>query len=363
MPKVKFLLLMIIFVIFSLIDGSSTVLADVGAEAENAINVAHATIIECYEAAAKAQEAGANITRLLDELNMAGEIYSKAVLAYRSGDYDLAIDLAGECSSMLENFVSKANDLREEAAERSRWDFMVNFVGSIVGSVSVIAVSFSLWTLFKRKRIFRGRKIRIEDYRAVFLVVTFIVALIVASPALSRLLVYPRTEFFTELWILDSNHRAENYPFNITQNQNYTIYLGIGNHLGNCSYYIIEVKFKNQSQRSPSSFGPIENRVPSPLKSLYNISAFVADEQILELPLTFSFDYTYNENLSRVDFKSLKLNGVTLDLSGYVAEWNATRRGCYGFLFFELWLYNDVNSSFKYHGRFVGLWLNMTIFS
>nr|MDO8045411.1 DUF1616 domain-containing protein [Candidatus Baldrarchaeota archaeon] len=246
MSKVKFLLLMIIFVIFSLIDGSSTVLADVGAEAENAINVAHATIIECYEAAAKAQEAGANITRLLDELNMAGEIYSKAVLAYRSGDYDLAIDLAGECSSMLENFVSKANDLREEAAERSRWDFMVNFVGSIVGSVSVIAVSFSLWTLFKRKRIFRGRKIRIEDYRAVFLVVTFIVALIVASPALSRLLVYPRTEFFTELWILDSNHRAENYPFNITRNQNYTIYLGIGNHLGNCSYYVIEVKFKNQ---------------------------------------------------------------------------------------------------------------------
>ena len=66
----------------------------------------------------------------------------------------MAIDLAGECSSMLENFVDRANDLKEEAAERSRWDFMVNFVGSIVGSVSIIAVSFSLWTLFKRKRIF-----------------------------------------------------------------------------------------------------------------------------------------------------------------------------------------------------------------
>jgi len=201
---------------------------------------------------------------------------------------------------------------------------------------------------------------RLEDYRAIFLVVTFVLALVVASPALSRLLVYPRTEFFTELWILDSNHRAENYPFNITRNQEYSINLGIANHLGYCAYYLVEVKFRNESQPSPTSFGPIENRTPSPLPSLFNITAFVADEGVWERPINFAFDYVYDKNLSRVSLLSLKFNDVVLDLSDYVIEWNSTRKGFYGFLFFELSVYDRASKQFEYHGRFVGLWLNMT---
>jgi len=201
----------------------------------------------------------------------------------------------------------------------------------------------------------------LDEYQPLYFTVTFVLALIIASPALSRILVYPRTEFFTELWILDENHRAENYPFNITRNQNYTIYLGLGNRLGYCAYYLVCVKFRNQTQPSPTSFGPIENRTPSPLPSLYNISVFVADEQTLELPLTFSFDYSHDKNYSRVIFKNLKLNSTLLDLSSFTIKWNSTRNGFYGFPFFELWLYNRTSERFQYHGRFVGLWLNMTI--
>ena len=204
-------------------------------------------------------------------------------------------------------------------------------------------------------------RVRVEEYRATFIVVTFVLALLVASPALSRLLVYPRTEFFTELWILDSNRRAEDYPFNVTRGGEYTINLGIANHLGYCAYYVVEVKFRNESQPSPSSFGPIEDRVPSPLPSLFNVTAFVADEQVWEKPLTFSIDYVYDENRSRVVVQSLKLNDVVVDVPDCVVEWNSSRRGFYGFLFFELWLYDRAEDRFRYHGRFVGLWLNMTV--
>ena len=329
-------------------------------EAENYLNSAHATIIDCYRAVAAAEAAGANVTELLERLNEAGRVYSKAVLAYENGDYGTATELGDESRAMLESFVDEANVLREEAEERGRWDFWVNFVGSALGSILVIVTAFGIWKLLKRKSVIAGRRVRVEDYQAVFLAVTFVLALLVASPALSRVLVYPRTEFFTEVWILDSNHRAENYPFNITRNQNYTIYLGIGNRLGRCSYYLVEVKFKNESQPSPMSFGPIEDRLPSPLRPLYSFATFVGDEEVLEMPLTFSFDYAYNESLSRIEFRSLRLNDVRLDLSGCVAGWNSTRRGCLGFLFFEIWLYDNVESQFKYHGRFVGLWLNMT---
>ncbi len=182
-----------------------------------------------------------------------------------------------------------------------------------------------------------------------------------ASPFLSRVLVYPRTEFFTELWILDANHQAENYPFNITRNQNYTIYLGFGNRLGYCAYYMVQVKFRNQTQPAPTSFGPIESRIPSSLPSLFNFTAFVADEQVLELPITFSFHYSYNEHLSRIEFSSLQLNNVWLNMSEYTILWDAEKQEFQGFLFFELWLYNGSAGCFQYHGRFVGLRLNMTV--
>lgn len=360
-PKTKILLLAFTLILLLPLNSLPSATASSKEEAEKSVNAAHNTIIKCYEAAAEAQKAGANVTSLLNELNKAGQEYSKAVLAYNNKNYSLAAELAYKSESILENFVEKANQLKVEAIEHNHRDFMINFVGSGVGSVLIIVVSLGIWTLLKRKYATEGRKTKVEDYRALFLVITFVTALLVASPALSRLLVYPRTEFFTELWILDSNHRAENYPFNISNSQNYNIYLGVGNHLGYCAYYTIQVKFRNQTQPAPTSFGPIEERSPSGLPSLFNITAFVADEQVLEIPLTFSFNYAWNETSSKVKFSSLTLNNVRLNISDYTISWDPDARAFRGFLFFELWLYNSTESNFQYHGRFVGLWLNMTV--
>jgi len=192
------------------------------------------------------------------------------------------------------------------------------------------------------------------EYRVLFLVVTGILALLVASPALSRLLVLPRTEFFTELWILGPNRMAEDYPVNISRNEDYGVFLGIGNRLGYCAYYLVEVKFRNLTQSAADSF----DRTPSSLASLFNITVFVEDEGIWELPLTFSFDY--NETVLQVEFYNLTLNDVALDMRNYTIAWNSTNNGFFGDLFFELWIYNDAVSGFQYHERFVNLRLNMT---
>jgi uncharacterized membrane protein len=195
-----------------------------------------------------------------------------------------------------------------------------------------------------------------RNYQVLFLTVVAVAALLVASPALSRLLVYPRTEFFTELWILGPNHMAEGYPYNVLRDQNYSIFLGVGNQLGKLAYYSIAVKFRNQTQPTADSF----NRTYSSLPALHNISAFVPDQQVLEVPLTLSFDYSYNDSLSRVEFFSLTLNGLALNLTGYATTWDSGRSEFMGNLFFEAWIYNSTISSFQYHERFVSLRLNMT---
>jgi hypothetical protein len=200
----------------------------------------------------------------------------------------------------------------------------------------------------------------LQNYKALFLIVTGVLALLVASPALQRLLVYPQTEFFTELWLLGPGYKAENFPFNITRNDNYSVFLGVGNHLGYCAYYLVQVKFRNQTQPAADSF----NRTASSLPSLYNITAFVADKESWELPLNFSFDYnesSYNTTLSQVSFSSMVLNGAAVDLRGYSAVWDSQTSRFFGNLFFELWIYNDAIGTFQYHERYTDLKFNMTV--
>lgn len=187
-----------------------------------------------------------------------------------------------------------------------------------------------------------------------------IVALLVASPALLRLIVYPRTEFFTELWLLGPNHKAEDYPFTITRGQNYTVFLDIANHLGYTAYYLVEVKFRNSTQPAPIGSGLPPVYAPSSVPSLYNFSIFVADEGVSELPLIFSFDYA-NSTLSTLQMHGLALNGVPLNIANCSISWNGQSKVFGGYLFFEAWIYNNNLSGFNYHDRFVSLSLNMTI--
>lgn len=223
----------------------------------------------------------------------------------------------------------------------------------------------------------------LQQYKALFVVITAVLALLVASPALQRALVYPQTEFFTELWLLGPGHMGENYPYNITANQDYSIFLGAANHLGSCAYYAIEIKFRNETQAAPDSL----NRTPSSLPSLHRIPFFVADGESYELPITFSLDYSF-QNVSRVvytnvtlpaapgqnatdqvvqnvtalkaDFNSIKFNDMTLSLQGLSSDLNTQTQTTYANLVLELWIYNSTIGGFQYHERFVDLKFNMT---
>jgi hypothetical protein len=201
--------------------------------------------------------------------------------------------------------------------------------------------------------------VNLQGYKAFLIIITAVLALLVASPALQRLLVYPQTEFFTEMWLLGPEHKAENYPFNITLGVNYHVFLGVGNHLGQCAYYLIQVKLRNQTQSAADSF----NRTPSSLPPIYSITAFVADKEKWEIPISFSFNYvqySYNETLLQVRFLNMTFNDSALNLNDYTAVWDAERSGFFGNLFFELWIYNATTSGFQFNNRSVGFWLNMS---
>lgn len=120
-------------------------------DAKSAIAAVEERISVCYQAIADADRAGANVTVLLDVLNEAGMLLSRADLAYKMEDFDSALDFALMSQERLNGFVAEADLLRKTAIQQSYWDFMVNVVGSIVGTVIVICGGFVVWFFLKRR--------------------------------------------------------------------------------------------------------------------------------------------------------------------------------------------------------------------
>jgi uncharacterized membrane protein len=197
--------------------------------------------------------------------------------------------------------------------------------------------------------------LNILKYKALIVIIVAVLALLIASPALERVLVYPQTDFFTELYLLDSGHMANNYPYNITRNVNYNVFLVITNHLGSSADYQIHVKFRNELQPSPD---PI-NKTPSSMPSLHNIEATVADNGTWESPVTLSFDYSL-ASADQIIFNSITLNNQYISLNSLTSNFNSTNGVFFGDLIFELWKYNSTVNAYQYHERFVDLKFNMT---
>lgn len=196
----------------------------------------------------------------------------------------------------------------------------------------------------------------LEDYRAVFTTTGFVLMLVAASPVLSMVIPFSgRGERFSELWVLGPTHMMEDYPFNVKGNESYTVFLGIGNNMGGSEYYLVYVKFGNQTEPLPDNV----DVTPSPLIPLYDYRVFLGEGETWEKNVTFSFSgVMVEDNACRVSY--LIIGGSTFSVNK-TTLWSIDNRGYYFRLFFELWRFNATADQFQFHNRYVNIWLNMTI--
>ena len=121
-------------------------------EAVAAIAAAEEELVLCYNAVVEADRFGANVSDLLETLDAAGELLSRAELSYRVGDFDSAVVFASQSQDELNGFVVEAEVLMEMAVQEHYWDFLVNVGGSVVGTVAVVCGSFVVWHLLKKRQ-------------------------------------------------------------------------------------------------------------------------------------------------------------------------------------------------------------------
>jgi hypothetical protein len=195
---------------------------------------------------------------------------------------------------------------------------------------------------------------RFKDYKLVFVVVSLTGILLSATPTMSMFLSLPSGEQFSELYVLGPERMAENYPFNIVPDQNHSVYIGVGNHLGCSAYYVLYVKFRNQTDLLPNA----ATGTPSPLQPLYEYRLSIKDGENWEKPLTFSVsNASISANQSVI--RQLMINGDKFDVVK-PGIWDSNSSGFFYQLVFELWLYDVPSDLIQFNNRYVSLQLNLT---
>ncbi|WNZ29248.1 MAG: DUF1616 domain-containing protein [Candidatus Bathyarchaeota archaeon] len=175
----------------------------------------------------------------------------------------------------------------------------------------------------------------------------------IIAPLLSNLLT-KNSDPFSELWLLGPERTAENYPHNITSNQNYVIYLGVRNQLNQVTEYSLRVKLCNTVNQLPNS----STAEPSSLPVIEEFKFTLSDEDDWETYLAFALDFELIQlNVTRIE--NVRINDITIPVN-YDSNWDSNRNGFYSILLFELWTYNVTSNTFAYTNQNVYLHLNMT---
>jgi hypothetical protein len=195
---------------------------------------------------------------------------------------------------------------------------------------------------------------KLEGYKLVFVVVGLIGVLLIATPALADFIRPPSGEQFSELYLLGPGNMAANYPSNIVAGQNYSVYVGVGNHLGSSAYYVLYVKFGNATDQMPNA----TLGTPSSLQPLYEYRFSIQDGMNWESLLTFSVSNALiSGNNSQIN--TLQLNGVAFNVDK-PAMWDSNSTTFRYQLLFELWIYDSHSGNVVFNNRFVDLQLNLT---
>jgi uncharacterized membrane protein len=195
---------------------------------------------------------------------------------------------------------------------------------------------------------------KLGDYKLIFVAAGLIGVLLITTPALYSAIHLPGGDQFSELYLLGPNQMTENYPSNIAIGQNYSVYVGVENHLGASAYYVLYVKFGNQTDPLPNeTLG-----TPSSLPPLYEYRFSIQNSLNWESLLTFSVsNASISGNNSQIN--TLQINGVDFNVEK-PAMWDSNTTTFTYRLFFELWRYNNQSSSIQFDNRFVDLQLNLT---
>ncbi len=119
-------------------------------EAASALAGAERELILAYQTLLMAEEAGADVSDLLDQLNESAEFLTQARMAFQSGDFDDVVTLAALSRSIGVDVQGDSASLENSALSENIRRMMFALTTSMVGIVVIALVSLWVWRILKR---------------------------------------------------------------------------------------------------------------------------------------------------------------------------------------------------------------------
>jgi hypothetical protein len=194
----------------------------------------------------------------------------------------------------------------------------------------------------------------LKEVRLYYVLLCLGLVCIVLSPIVFYFFNIPSEERFSEIFILGADHTINSLPFNVSMGTSYTVFVNVGNHIGNLEYYAVYAKFRSLSEALPD----VSSGQPSPLQPVFEYHMFLGDNMISERRFDFSLEeISFNGDECRVS--QLLINGHLVNVD-QVVLWDSEDKGFFYQLFFELWVYDSAISDFRFDNRYVQFWINAT---
>ena len=121
----------------------------VGASQE--LQMAELRLNSAFAAVTKAQDAGADVGVLLEDLGVAGDFLAEAHLAFRSGDYDSASSLAASCETSVGGVVAEADRLGANAENAQTDSLILTGLFSGIGLTLLLVFGVIGWIILKKR--------------------------------------------------------------------------------------------------------------------------------------------------------------------------------------------------------------------
>ncbi len=196
--------------------------------------------------------------------------------------------------------------------------------------------------------------INFKEFKALYAIFCSVLLIIALSPAVFSLLSLPEGECFTELWLLEKDHMAEDFPFILREGETHHVSVSISNHMRSSVYYALFFWLLN---RSSAISGP--NHYDGAFEStVYEYRTILAHDETWEEHIEFSFsNVTVDEGSMHVG--GISINGAIFPISRST-DWDPDGQGFYFQLLMDLWVLNTTSTEFVSHNRSVWIWLNIT---
>jgi CHASE3 domain sensor protein len=117
---------------------------------ESKLQEANVAIEQAFSAVLDAEQAGANISDLLSQLNIAAGILAQAENSYRTGDSNIAAAQANSVLPIAQEVTTHAQDAKQTALVSNKNAFWSTIAFTVIGAFFFVLVLFLVWRRFKR---------------------------------------------------------------------------------------------------------------------------------------------------------------------------------------------------------------------